>query len=134
MTILSKARAEADAALEVQILPSRIAAGTFIGRRVVSCDQEDLGVIENLMINVHTGRVEYVVIRFEGFFGLGGKLFAVPFRHLTLQLDDGIFLLDRSRQAFESMPGFDKMHWPYTNSHFFKRLDMLWGSNVALQV
>lgn len=132
MAILNKERTPAELTVEVDN-PGKIAASSILGQRVKNPAGEDMGFVENLMINIHTGRLEYVVIRFEGFLGFGGKLFAIPFRHLSVPEGKKGFVLDRSRKELEAMPGFDKDHWPYTNSHYFKDLDMLWNSKTVLQ-
>lgn len=42
----------------------RLTATSIIGDKVESPEGEDLGKIENLMINVRTARVEYAVIEY----------------------------------------------------------------------
>lgn len=61
---------------------------------MLNYDGESLGKIENLMINISRGEVEYAVIDFRSFLGIGGKLFAVPFKELQIKPDDK-FVLDR---------------------------------------
>lgn len=89
-----------------------LSAGTLAGDRVRNTAKEDLGKVEEIMIDVESGRVAYVVISFGGFLGIGDKLFAVPWS--ALQLDEGEheFVLDVDRQTLENAPGFDKGNWP----------------------
>lgn len=133
MTLNNAQAAEDDGGVSVTNPLERVAAASVISQRVTNQFDEDMGVVENLMINIHTGRIEYVVVRFEGFFGFGGKLFAVPFRKLIFSVEKRAFTIDRKRIEFETMPGFDKEHWPFTNSHSFKDLDMLWNTKTILQ-
>ena len=130
---MNTAQAEAYTGFAISSPYERLTAASIIGQPVTNQFDEVMGVVENLMINIHTGRIEYVVLRFEGFFGFGGKLFAVPFRKLTYSTEKRAFLVERRRAEFENMPGFDKDHWPYTNSHSFKDLEMLWNSKAILQ-
>jgi sporulation protein YlmC with PRC-barrel domain len=89
-----------------------VAAGTLTGGRVRNPAGEDLGKIEEIMIDIPTGRVAYAVIAFGGVMGIGEKLFAVPWRALSLNERDHEFVLDVDRRRMEDSPGFDPNHWP----------------------
>lgn len=91
-----------------------LSASTMIGDDVVNAAGENLGDIEEIMIDVHSGRVAYAVLSFGGFLGLGDKYFAVPWDALQLDADSHAFILDVNRETLEDAPGFDKDHWPQT--------------------
>jgi uncharacterized protein YrrD len=48
-----------------------MSAGTLAGDHVRNSAGEDLGKIEEIMIDVPTGRVAYAVLSFGGFLGMG---------------------------------------------------------------
>ena len=48
----------------------RLTATSIIGDGVENNEGEDLGKIDNLMVNLHTGVVEYAVIEFGSFLGM----------------------------------------------------------------
>ena len=50
----------------------------IIGTKVVNPQHEDLGKIEDLIVD-SSGRVSYAVLSFGGFLGMGDKDFAIPF-------------------------------------------------------
>ena len=109
----------------------RLTATSIIGDKVESLDGEDLGKIDNLMINVQSGEIEYVVLEFGSFLGLGGKLFAIPYQHLYLNAEKECFILNRDRDSFKNTPGFDSNHWPDTNDHaYYQDVDTYWGASV----
>jgi sporulation protein YlmC with PRC-barrel domain len=89
-----------------------MSAGTLAGDRVRNSAGEDLGKIEEIMLDVPTGRVAYAVLSFGGFLGMGNKLFAVPWQALTLDEREHEFLLNVDKQQLENAPGFDKDNWP----------------------
>ncbi len=89
-----------------------LSAGSVIGTNVVNSQGEDLGSIEELMINVETGEVAYAVLSFGGFMGMGDKLFAVPWRSLVVDENEEQIILNRTKKELEMAPGFDKDHWP----------------------
>lgn len=108
----------------------RLTATSIIGDKVENLDGEDLGKINNLMINIGEGKIEYAVIEFGSVLGIGGKLFAVPFSELHVNPDRKIFVLDRDKEYLKSIPGFDKDHWPDTNDHtYFKDVNTYWDHN-----
>ena len=92
--------------------PRVMAADTLEGDRVLNHAGEELGTIEEIMIDVQRGTVAYAVMSCGGFAGLGDKLFAIPWAALTLDAERHCFVLDAERSRFERAPGFDKDHWP----------------------
>jgi sporulation protein YlmC with PRC-barrel domain len=100
-----------------------MSAGTLAGDRVRNAAGEDLGKIEEIMIDVPTGRIAYAVLSFGGFLGMGNKLFAVPWNALTLDEVEHEFILDVPKETLENAPGFDKDNWPDMS-------DPNWGSEV----
>ena len=89
-----------------------LAAGTLNGDRVTNQANEDLGKIEDIMIDLQSGRVAYAVLSFGGFLGIGDKLFAIPWRSLELDTERHEFLLNVEKSTLENAPGFDKDNWP----------------------
>lgn len=45
-------------------------------------------------------------------FGMGNRLFAIPWNALTLDADNHNFILDVPKEHLKDAPGFDKDHWP----------------------
>jgi sporulation protein YlmC with PRC-barrel domain len=97
----------------------RLTATSIIGDSVENPQGDNLGKIDNLMINVNTGQVEYAVIQFGGFLGVGEKLFAIPFDELEVDEEKEIFILNRDKEYIKQSPGFDSTHWPATNDHSY---------------
>jgi hypothetical protein len=89
-----------------------LSATTIIGDPVKNRMREDLGKIEDLMIDLSSGRVAYAVLSFGGFLGMGNKLFAVPFKAMTVDTADHAFVLDVPKERLKEAPGFDKDNWP----------------------
>jgi hypothetical protein len=89
-----------------------LSASTLAGDRVRNPAGEDLGAIEEIMLDIPSGRIAYAVLSFGGFLGIGSKLFAVPWS--AMQIDEGEhqFVLIVDRATLENAPGFDKDNWP----------------------
>jgi sporulation protein YlmC with PRC-barrel domain len=92
--------------------PKVLSASTICGDAVVNADGEDLGQIEELMVDLDNGRIAYAVLSFSGFLGIGDKLFAIPFDALRLDAENQRFVLDLPRERLEQAPGFEKGRWP----------------------
>ncbi len=73
---------------------------------------EDLGKIEDLMIDLDSGRIAYAVLSFGGFLGIGDKYFAIPWEALRVSKETHEFILDVPKEKLENAPGFDKDNWP----------------------
>ncbi|WP_292931951.1 PRC-barrel domain-containing protein [Noviherbaspirillum sp.] len=103
--------------------PEVMAADTLQGDKVINSRGENLGEIEDIMLDVPNGRVAYAVLSFGGVMGIGDKLFAVPWSALTLDADQKCFVLDIDKDRLKNAPGFDKDHWP-------SMADTTWANEV----
>lgn len=92
--------------------PHLMGADTLLGNDVYNHNDEDLGDIKEIMLDMSTGRVSYAVLSFGGFLGVGEKLFAVPWAALTLDTVNKRFTLNVEKERLKSAPGFDKESWP----------------------
>lgn len=95
-------------------MPRLLSASTMMSDRVVNSKGEELGKLEELMLDIDNGCVGYAVLSFGGILGIGDKLFAIPFDAMRLDTDRKVFVLDIDRQRLEKAPGFDKDNWPKT--------------------
>ena len=120
--------------------PYVMACETLAGDSVVNRENDDLGKIDHIMIDVPSGRIAYAVLACGGVFGIGEKLFAVPWSALTLDTARKCFVLDIPKSRFEEAPGFDKDHWPAmadnrwaTQVHDFYGVRPYWADRDRLQ-
>jgi len=77
---------------------------------------ENLGSVDELVIDVTKGHVKYMALSYGSWFTGGNKLFAVPLSSVTLNHanDKTFFLIHVSQDALKNAPGFDKNNWPNT--------------------
>lgn len=92
--------------------PALMGADTLIGDSVVNGQEENLGDIKEIMLDMRSGQVAYAVLSFGGFLGMGEKLFAVPWQALHLDTVNKRFVLNVDKQRLKNAPGFDPDHWP----------------------
>jgi sporulation protein YlmC with PRC-barrel domain len=84
----------------------------LINKKVINSGSENLGKIEEIVVDSNSGRILYGVLSFGGFAGMGDKLFAIPWQSLQLSSDSNAFTLNIDKDRLKSAPGFDKNHWP----------------------
>ena len=92
--------------------PELMGAGTLLGEDVSNERGESLGHIKEIMLRMTDGTVAYAVLSFGGIFGMGDKLFVVPWAALKLDTENKRFLLNIDKERLQNAPGFDKDEWP----------------------
>ncbi|MDF2691020.1 MAG: PRC-barrel [Gammaproteobacteria bacterium] len=90
-------------------------ASQLIGKNVVNSQDEDIGKIKDLVLNLATGKIAYAVLSFGGFLGMGDKLFAIPFCFMKINPEKDFVVLDIEKSKLINAPGFDKQDWPDLN-------------------
>ena len=103
--------------------PNVLSTSAVIGDSIVNRTGENLGKIEELMLDLEMGRVAYAVLSLGGVPGMNDKLFAIPFEALKLDATHEHFTLDVDKDKLRNAPSFDKNNPP-------KASDRTWGSEV----
>lgn len=103
--------------------PAVMSASTLTGDKVRNRKDEDLGKIEDIMLDMSDSRIAYAVLSFGGFLGMGGKYFAIPWNSLELDTANKCMILDADKEVLEKAPGFDKDDWP-------DFADRVWGASI----
>ncbi|PHV06103.1 PRC-barrel [Janthinobacterium sp. BJB412] len=113
--------------------PRLMGADTLIGEDVYNQQEEDLGDIKEIMLDMQSGQIAYAVLSFGGWLGMGDKLFAVPWQSLQLDTTNQRFLLDVSKERLKAAPGFDKDDWPdMASSEFSSSIHGFYGTQQNL--
>ena len=92
--------------------PAALSASTLTGDKVRNHDGDKLGQLEEIVIDLEPGRVNYAVLSSGGLLGLGDKLFAVPWDLLTVDTENKEIIVDIPKETLENAPGFDQDNWP----------------------
>jgi hypothetical protein len=96
---------------------------SLIGTKVVNAQNEDLGKVEDIVIDAADARVAYAVLSFGGFLGMGDKYFAIPWEGLHFMPSEKRIVLNVDKRLLETAPGFDKDNWP-------NLADRQWGAQI----
>lgn len=95
-------------------MASAMRSSKLSGMNVKNPQGEDLGTVNDIVIDIKDGRVSYVAVSVGGFLGVGDKLLAIPFHELTFRhgQDDMHFVLNATKEKLEAAPGFASDSWP----------------------
>ncbi len=101
---------------------------SVIGTKVVNAQNEDLGKIEELVLEAGSGRVAYAVLSFGGFLGMGDKDFLIPWKSLRFDVANNRVILNLDKERLKNAPGFDKGAWPnMTDPNFGQGVSQYYG-------
>lgn len=89
-----------------------LSASTITGDKVRNSAGEEVGRIEEVVIDLDNGRVAYAVLAAGGFLGMGDKFFAIPWDRLFVDTDNREVVVNVDKEQLENAPGFDKDNWP----------------------
>ena len=87
-------------------------ASKIIGTSVKNLQDEKLGQVENLMVDLSSGRIVAVIVSSGGFLGMGDELSAVPPTALRFNTERDALQLDASKEMLSSAPHFKANQWP----------------------
>lgn len=89
-------------------------ATDFEGLEIRNMQGEDLGEVEDVVIDLQNGRVRYIAMSTGGVLGVGGKMFAIPWNAFRYRMEDDeqFLVLNATAEKFENAPGFDENNWP----------------------
>jgi sporulation protein YlmC with PRC-barrel domain len=87
-------------------------ATDLMGKKVINSANENLGKLEDIVVDANSGRILYGVLSFGGFLGMGDKLFAIPWASLELPADAKSLVLNVTKDRLKNAEGFDKNQWP----------------------
>ena len=88
------------------------------GTSVYSTKGEKLGSIDHLMIGKRSGRVEYAVMSFGGFLGMGEQFHPLPWDTLDYDTERDGYVVDISKERLEKAPTFERDNEPEWNRNY----------------
>jgi len=95
----------------VELLKHTARASEIIGMAVENLQDQPLGKVDNLALDVESGRIVQVIIATGGYMGVHSVFTAVPPGKLHREAADQVLRLDMGQPAFAAAPKFDYSHW-----------------------
>ncbi len=93
-------------------------ANETIGVNVVSIKGEDLGCVEDIVLDRNASRIAYVIVSYGGLLGFWDKHFAVPWQAFSQTVDRDLSL-GIDPEQLKNAPGFEKGTLPDTTDPLF---------------
>jgi len=108
-------------------------ASSLIGMDVRNAQNEKLGEIKDLVLDLPTGKVAYAVLSVGGFLGVGDKYIAVPPGAFTIAPDQQRVVLNADKARIQNAPGFAKSSWPDANGTSWRSDAAYWLPDSTAQ-
>ena len=92
------------------------------GMKVNDSKGEEIGDIEDVVIDLQSGRVHAAVVEFGGVMGVGGKSYAFPLSEFQPGKTQDQLVLNVDKQKLENTEGFAKGQWPEMGDEYWGRV------------
>jgi len=99
--------------LQGTLLPT----STLIGTPVKNPQGEELGKIQELMIDPQTGRIVSAVLSFGGTLGMGEKRLTIPWETLTVGISKSELVVATEKEQLQPAPGGETTQPPAPADH-----------------
>jgi hypothetical protein len=83
-----------------------IASNKVEGTAVYNRRGEKLGSVHNFMVDKRSGRVEYAIMSFGGFLGMGDSYHPLPWNVLTYDTNQGGYVVDLDKRVLQEGPSY----------------------------
>jgi sporulation protein YlmC with PRC-barrel domain len=92
---------------------------------------DNLGHIEDVMIDKISGKVAYAILNYGSFLGIGGKLFALPWDILKYDTRRDAYVIGIPEERLKSAPSFDAGTMPnWGDRAYDKQIHDYYGSTA----
>lgn len=104
-----------------------IASDKVEGTRVYNRRGDRLGTIHNFMVEKRAGRVEYAVMSFGGFLGMGERYYPLPWSMLTYDERQGGYVVDIDERQLDRAPSYSRNDQPRWDRGYSSHINDYYG-------
>ncbi|RXE55267.1 hypothetical protein ABH15_10815 [Methanoculleus taiwanensis] len=97
--------------METVMRPQITRSKVITGKTVKNPDQKVLGTVHDLILDMESGRVAFLVLSTGGILGIGEKFIPVPWEAYSGMTGDDAITVDVTRETLESAPNYDRDAW-----------------------
>ena len=101
------------------------------GTAVYNRQGERLGTITNFMVNKISGNVEYAVLSFGGFLGMGTDNYPLPWNMLTYDTNHGGYVIDLDKSLLENAPRYSNENEPTYDRDYGRSINDYYGTSYT---
>ena len=102
--------------------PGELRASNLKGMEVVNAKGEEIGDIDDIVLDLNSGKVHAAVLGFGGFLGIGEDNYAFPVSELKPGKERNQVVMNIDKQALENRDGFSKSQWPGMDDAYWTRM------------
>jgi sporulation protein YlmC with PRC-barrel domain len=106
---------------------SLIASDMVEGTPVYNAAGEKMGKILNFMVNKYSGQVEYAVMSFGGFLGMGEDHYPLPWKKLKYVVAQHGFVVDIDKAQLDKAPKHDRGDEPVYDATYGMMVNNYYG-------
>ena len=89
-------------------------AKELMGKNLINTNNDDLGEVQDAVLDNTNGDIQYLIVATGGFLGIGEKLVPLPVKAFSLD-QNGNFVLSITEDQLKSAPNFDMNSLPDTS-------------------
>ncbi len=90
-------------------------ASEWMGKDINDRNGKDVGEVEDLVVNMGSGKIHYAIVEFDKSWSLDDKLLAVPMQALHYKAESKDLVWDIDKARLDTKAAFDKNNWPDIN-------------------
>jgi hypothetical protein len=100
-----------------------IASNKVEGTAVYNRQGEKLGSVYNFMVDKRSGKVEYAVMSFGGFLGMGDSYHPLPWNVLKYDTSQGGYVVDLDKRVLQEGPSYTLDQEPRYDRTYGEEID-----------
>ena len=104
-----------------------IASDKVQGTSVYNPNGEHLGSVHNFMVDKLSGKVDYAVMSFGGFLGLGERYYPLPWQTLKYDEHLGGYVVSVDRATLENAPSYTLEELPWSDPAYGRNVHNHYG-------
>ena len=97
-----------------------VRASELIGKDVNDRMDKDMGEIDDMVVNMNSGRIHYAVLEFDQSWNLNDKLISLPLRAFNYVAGDQDLMLNIDRDSIDTKRAYQKDSWPDINDNNYR--------------
>ena len=97
-----------------------VRASELIGKDVDDRAGKDMGEIDDMVVNMNSGRIHYAVFEFDQSWNLNDKLISLPLRAFNYVAGDQDLILNIDKESIDTKRAYQKDRWPEINDQNYR--------------
>lgn len=89
-----------------------VSVGRLLNEHVIDIEGRDIGRVEDLVLDLSSGDIDFAVVKFGGLFGMGGKYHVIPWQLMNIDDERRAFTMDVTKEQVDRAPAFDSSNVP----------------------